>query len=186
MTGLSVGANLAWQAAVHEAVTAKFQFIEPEHVFIGICGLEKLLNFSPEDSGLNAQDYKALQEEDSILQDLIKEFGLSMVLLRQGMRKRLGTGNYIHTEKVIHRSEKCKVIFDRAYELASSTKKITSLHLLAAILEKSGIVSKLISEAHVETGALLKQAINRMADKGSGLMESAHKTDAPHLEDNAQ
>lgn len=110
-----------------------------------------------------------------------------MVLLRQGMRKRLGTGNYIHTEKVIHRSEKCKVIFDRAYELAaSSTKKIAPLHLLAAILEKSGAVGKLLSESHVETGALLKQAINRMSDKGAGLMESAHKTDAPHLEDNAQ
>ena len=185
MTGLSVGAKLAWQAAVQEAATAKFQFIEPEHIFIGICVLEKVTSLTPEDSGLKAQDYEALQKEHSILQDLIKEFGLNIILLRQGMRKKLGTGAYIHTEKIIHRSEKCKDVFDRANELASSPKKISSLHLLAAILEKSGTISKLLSEAHVETGALLKQTLKRISDGGAGIEDSAHKNDAPYPKDNA-
>lgn len=32
MQELSTGADLAWQIAAHEAATAKFQFIEAEHI----------------------------------------------------------------------------------------------------------------------------------------------------------
>jgi len=132
MNTLSVGANLAWQIAAMEAGAAKFQFIETEHIFMGICSLEKVLKLSPENSGLNQQAYKALQSEHAILKNL----GLNMTQLRRKIRQNLGTGNFKHTEKVIHRSDACKKMFNRAYELASSSEEISCLHLLAAILEK--------------------------------------------------
>lgn len=34
MPDLSVGANMAWQIAAHEAAAAKFQFTEKKHIFI--------------------------------------------------------------------------------------------------------------------------------------------------------
>ena len=138
MKNLSIGTTIAWQIAAMEAGAARFQFIEAEHIFTGICSLEKVLKLSPEESGLNSQARKALRNEYSILQDLIENLGLNMTQLRRKMRQTLGTDNYKHTEKVIHRSEACKKIFNRAYELASSSEEISCLHLLVATLEKPG------------------------------------------------
>ena len=160
MRDLSIGANISWQIAAHEAAAARFQFIEAEHIFTGICSLEKALKLSPEESGLNSQARKALQNEYAILQDLIENLGHNMTQLRRKMRQKLGTGKYEHTEKVIHRSDACKRMFNRAYELASSSKEISCLHLLAAILEKPGAnVSYVINESGIGSDTLLKQVI---------------------------
>ena len=51
MKGLSFGANLAWQIAAGEAAAANHQFIDKEHILIGIFSLEKLLMFNVEKSG---------------------------------------------------------------------------------------------------------------------------------------
>ncbi len=77
MKNLSIGANIAWQIAAYEAAAAKFQFIEKEHLFIGICSLEKILKLSPEDSGLNPESLKALQKENAEIQDLLEKVGLN-------------------------------------------------------------------------------------------------------------
>ena len=42
MTELDPFAKLAWQVAAQEAAATKFEFIEPEHLLIGICSLAKL------------------------------------------------------------------------------------------------------------------------------------------------
>jgi hypothetical protein len=36
MKDLSIGSNIAWQIAAHEAAAAKFQFIEKEHIALNI------------------------------------------------------------------------------------------------------------------------------------------------------
>lgn len=170
MVGLSIGANLAWQIAAHEAASARFQFIEAEHVFIGICSLEKVVCLSPEDSGLSPKDLKALKEEYSILQDL----SLDMTQLRRRVRKKLGAGNYRHTEKVIHRSESCKKMFSRAYEITSS-EEIACLHLLAAMLEKPGNIHHLISELNIDAESLserIKDHIGKAAKEDETIPES--------------
>jgi hypothetical protein len=46
MKDLSVGLNWAWRIAAIEAGAAKFQFIVTEHIFIGICSLEKVLKLT--------------------------------------------------------------------------------------------------------------------------------------------
>ena len=44
MPDASIGLALAWHIlAADEAGTARHEFIEPEHLFIGLCGLEKVL-----------------------------------------------------------------------------------------------------------------------------------------------
>lgn len=43
MTELSFSANLAWQMAAQEAATARSEFIESQHILIGIFSLEKIL-----------------------------------------------------------------------------------------------------------------------------------------------
>ena len=137
MKDLSVGVNWAWRIAAIEAGAAEFQFIETDHIFIGICSLEKVLKLSPDESGLNQQAYKALQSEHAILKNLTDNLGLNMTQLRRKMRQKQGAGNYKHTEKVIHRSDACKGTFNRAYELSCSGD-MSTLHLLAAIMESPG------------------------------------------------
>jgi len=42
MTELSFSVNLAWQLAAQEAAAARYGFIEPQHILMGICSLEKV------------------------------------------------------------------------------------------------------------------------------------------------
>ena len=42
MTELSFSANLAWQLAAQEAAVARSEFIETQHILMGICSLEKI------------------------------------------------------------------------------------------------------------------------------------------------
>lgn len=138
MSDLSIGANISWQLAAREAAAAKFQLIEKEHIFIGICSLEKVLSLGQEGSGLSPQDFAALQKEHDSLQTLTKKLNLDMTQLRRRMRQILGVGDYKHSEKVIHRSDSCKKMFARACELPSPSEAVSVLHLLAAIMEQPG------------------------------------------------
>ena len=43
MPSFSVGVDVAWQDAAAEAAGAQYEFIEPFHLFIGLCCVEKFL-----------------------------------------------------------------------------------------------------------------------------------------------
>jgi len=183
MTNLSISANIAWQIAAHEAAAAKFQFIEKEHLFIGICSLEKILKLSPEDSGLNPDASKALQKENAEIQDLMEKLGLNTAHLRRRLRKKFGSGNYTHTKNVVHRSESCKKVFKHAYELAFSYEHVTCLHLLGAILkESSGHIMHVLQEADVTEDALLKNVLSYISKKETPVQEKEADSSTPYLD----
>ena len=48
MTDLTIGAKLSWQLAAQEAAAARSEFIEPEHILIGIFSLEKVMGQADE------------------------------------------------------------------------------------------------------------------------------------------
>ena len=121
---------------------------------------------NPEESGLKPQDRHAVQVEHDFIEDLLRGFELDSTQLRRLLRKRLGDGNYKHTEKVVHRSEACKQIFKRAEELAASEGEISCLHLLAAILEEPGrVITQVIGDAGVKPADLRECAL-ACANKG--------------------
>lgn len=183
MPDLSIGANISWQLAAHEAAAAKFRFIEKEHLFIGICSLEKILKLSPEDSGLNLDASKALQKENAELKDLMGSSGLNMTQLRRRLRDRLGSGNYTHTKKVVHRSESCKKVFKHAYKLAFSNEDVTCLHLLGAILkEPSGHIMHVLHEADVKEDVLLERILSNISKKEKPVHEKEYDSAMPYLD----
>lgn len=160
MKNLSIGSSFAWQIAANEAAAGKFQFIEKEHVFIGILSLGKLLMLSPEKSGLKSQDRQALQIESDFIEDLLREFEIDSTQLRRQLREKLGDGNYERTEKVVHRSEACKRVFKRTEELAASSKEISCLHLFAALMEEpQDIINEVVQAAGTEPAALRERAL---------------------------
>ena len=46
MTTFSIGLDYAWQTAANEAAHTQHEFIEPEHLFIGVCKLGNLLSLN--------------------------------------------------------------------------------------------------------------------------------------------
>ena len=160
MADFSVGVFLSWQIAAGEAAAANHQFIEKEHILIGIFSLEKLFILNAEESGLKPQERHAVQVEHDVIEDVLRGFELDLTQLRRQLRKRLGQGNYKHAEKVIHRSDACKNIFNRAGELPTPTREITCLHLLAAILEEPGkVISQMLNDVGVKPADLRERAL---------------------------
>lgn len=166
MKELSFGADLAWRIAAGEAVATNYPYIEKEHVFIGICSIEKVFLFQAEEIGLNPRARKALQAENDALKEILQEFELSLTQLRRQIRDKLRKGDYVYTEKVVHRSAACRAVFERADMLANffppiqdvGSQEISCLHLLAAILEEPGdIITEVLNQVGVKPEDLRKQ-----------------------------
>ncbi|ODS32042.1 MAG: negative regulator of genetic competence ClpC/MecB [Candidatus Scalindua rubra] len=164
MNKLSVSAQIAWQIAAGEAAGARHQYIEKEHIFIGICSIEKLFMPDSEKDDLSPQIRKVLQEEHDSVEDVLRGFEFDMTLLRREVRVMVGEGNYKHTERVVHRSEACKKVFNCASELASSIGEISCLHLLAAILEEPGnTIRSVLDKAGVKPEVLHQRVLDHAA-----------------------
>ena len=147
MSKLSIGAMQAWQVAAGEAVAAGHEFIDPEHLLIGVCSLDKWLK-----SGVAAEPQAreaALVERDAVAEAL-RGCGLDVVRLRRLVREKLGRGNHELAGRVVHRSEECKAAFRRAEALVGPGRGVTCLHLLAALMEDPGpIVGQALGDARV-------------------------------------
>jgi len=161
MTELSFSANLAWQLAAQEAAAARSEFIEPEHILIGICSLEKILIQADE---LEPSARQSLQVEQDAIEDILRDFELDVTDLRRSLRDELGESKYNHTEKIIHRSPACKQVFKRAIALAESSETVTCIHLLAAVLEQPNpIITSVLEAEGVTASDLGKRAMSKVS-----------------------
>ena len=166
MKNLSFAASAAWQISAQEAAAGKHPLIEPDHLLLGICSLEKI-QMSGAANDLDPLSQKALQAETAAVEDVLGAFELDPTSLRRSLRQRLGKGNARSAEKIVHRSPPCKQMFQRAGELADVGGEITCIHLLAAILEQpSATVSSVLEEAGVKPGALLGRALAKIPAPG--------------------
>lgn len=168
MKDLSMSSTFAWQIAASEAAAGKFQFIEKEHLLIGILSLEKLLMLDTDKLKLKSKDLLAIQLEYELIEDLLNDFEIDSTKLRRELRDKLGKGSYEHAEKIVHRSEACKNIFKRSEELAKSSKEVSCIHIFNAVIENpKGIISKLLkaSEAEQEEFKQRAQALINIWEK---------------------
>jgi len=167
MDELSLSATLAWQVAAGESAASRYQFIEKEHLLIGICSLEKMLG--PErEAGLDPEAVEALQAEYEVVEGVLRAFELDPTLLRRQVRQDLGQGNYEHTDEVIHRSQACKQVFERASALATSAREVTCIHLLAAVLEQpTQIITSVLEVDGVKPGDLFERALAEISSTGA-------------------
>ncbi len=157
MTELSFSAYLVWQLAAQEAAASQFEFIDPVHILIGICSLEKILG---QEEKLDPPTRQALQGEINSIQDILLDFDLGATDLRRRLRKELGQGVFRHTEKTVHRSPACKQVFERAKALALSAEEYTCIHLLAAILEQPNLlISSVLDTKGVAMSELSKRVM---------------------------
>lgn len=134
MPTFSTGLDYAWRTAANEAARTRHEFIEPEHLFVGVCKLGNL------PSSENWNDAPAgLKAEAELVAAVLQKAGYDRIALYRDLRKRLGDGGFTDkTRKKISRSTSSHLVFERAAKLAATSPPTTSLHLLSALLESPG------------------------------------------------
>lgn len=132
---------LIWQIAASETSHAKLQFIEREQLFIGLLKARSYLNpESPLKIGVNSSDLATIRDELDLIGSVFTRCGVDQTALRRKVRSLVGDGTNQPADSIVHRSEVCKRLFDRATEIAkeNKTKTLESIHLFYAIFEEPG------------------------------------------------
>ena len=164
MKRLSIAVDIVWQIAAWEAVAAGYQFIEKEHVVIGILSLSKVAAGSPADMKLDRKQWNMICAEWAAFQEVFLALSLDATSLRRDLRKQVSKESQPPIEKVIHRSPECKAFFQIASALAEDAKEGSSLHLLAAIVGEPGsVLSALLSTQGIKISDFKKLLIERGA-----------------------
>jgi len=135
----SPGLTLAWQLAGAEAVASQHEFIERDHAMIGVLKLVDAVTDDELIKKLQEQglDPAVLRAEAGALAKCLDECTVNAAKARRRLRFLLGRGTCtVRDSDAIRRSEACREVFDRAAaRVEGSDRAVTSLHLLASLLD---------------------------------------------------
>jgi len=161
MPDFSIGLDYAWQNAAKEATGTRHEFIEPEHLFIGVCKLGNLLSVKDwSDTGMARDAVAALKTEAEAVAEVFQQAGCDRIALYREARKQLGGGNYTEKgRKKISRSSASRLIFERAVTLVTDAPIVTSLHLLLALIETPSTAIAAALAEKIPAAETLKKAI---------------------------
>ena len=171
MPTLSQGAYIAWQLAAGEAMHSGHHHIENADVFIGICKLGTWLRSMKQRGKLvpNGKiDLRGLYAEAEIVEEALRTFALSPTTLSNTVRTVTEKGAVSHPKRIVHRSNTCKMSFQRAAVLAATARveKVHCMHLLAALLEQP---EALLTRAVAIFGVDIKELYSRIVAITSAL-----------------
>jgi ATP-dependent Clp protease ATP-binding subunit ClpC len=174
----SISTIAVFQIAQWESGTTQQVFIEKEHLFLGICGLEEILKLEyPEtktriDWGPVKQEYRPISK---IFQSLSLNPAQMRIRLREAIKCNPSKKN---TEKATFRSAECFRVLNRAEELSGESPEISCICMLAAVLnEPSRTIDNLLGSLGVST-QILKDKVARVLIHGEILDEGSSRLDA--------
>ena len=165
MPTLSRGIHLAWQLAAGEAMRTRHPYIEKEGIFIGLCQLGTCLRSMKQRGKLQpngAKDVRALCAEAEMVEETLRTFALSPTILGNTVRAAVGRGTTRHTKKSIHRSQACKMYFQRAeaVAVAAQVQEVHCMHLLVALLaQPETLLTEAVAIFGVDIKALHARAV---------------------------
>jgi adenylate cyclase len=177
MLKLSCTTELAWQAAADEAVYEGSKEIEPNHLLIGVCSVDKFLAMQDGEKALVPESQREeIRLEAAPWEEAMSEAALDARSLRRALRRASSRREVSHlpadTARV-RRSAASQEIFARAEVLAveSGSVYLGLIHLATALLETS---EEKIESAFYELGnrkSVLREALLRtsMPRRRSGL-----------------
>lgn len=138
MPPLSEAVKLAWRLGAEETVHAGQPQIEPVHIFIGICRVERIIGESAwERYAVAPERHQNVIDEWKVVHDVLGAAGLDPVVLRRETRALLPQSSLvIPATQVAKRSESTHAAFDHAEERATlAGHSLTTLFdLLSSIL----------------------------------------------------
>ena len=166
MPDFSIGLDYAWRTAANEVTGTRHEFIEPEHLFIGVCKLGNLLSLNDWNNiGISPDAAAVMKLEAEAVAAVFQQTGCDRVALYREVRKQLGDGK--HTDKgrkKISRSPASRLIFERAGKLAANMPIVTSLHLLFALIETpSSAIAAALAEKTPGAETMKKAILNWIA-----------------------
>jgi len=161
MQEYSAGVLLTWQVAALEALSGKHEFIEREHIMIGLTKIEEALaEIGVQKIVEKLGDAHAVETEVRNLAECMRHHGVDLSKTRGKLRHLMGTGQFHHdrNSETVHRGPACREVFDLAPTYTQPGESyIGCLHLLAALLSKPGVR---VAQALVYGGADV-QALQR-------------------------
>ena len=135
---LSEAVKLAWRLAAEEAVHAGQPQIEPIHLLLGICGVERAIREEAwERYAVSPSRIGSVKEEWNEVRGAAEMADLDVVHLRREVRARLPQNSLaLPPNHVAKRSEATKAVFDRGVERAGKAGRplLSLLNLLGALL----------------------------------------------------
>jgi len=138
MPPLSEAVKLAWRLAAEEAVRAGQPQIEPIHLLLGICGVERAIREEAwERYAVSPSRIGTVKEEWGEVHGAAEMADLDVVRLRREVRARLPQNSLaLPPNHVAKRAETTKAVFDRGVERAAKAgrKLADLLHLLGPLL----------------------------------------------------
>ncbi|MGB8258906.1 MAG: ATP-dependent Clp protease ATP-binding subunit [Terracidiphilus sp.] len=143
VTPCSPGVILAWQIAAQEAAAAGHEYIEREHLFIGLAKAESVIEEADQaDVAARLADAPGLKDELRHLGDCFRSENIDLEKARRRVRHLIGQGEAKKSSSdVMHRSAACRDAFARAVEMAGEDAPVMHcLHLLAGLLAQPGML----------------------------------------------
>lgn len=129
---------LIWEVSLAEALMSKTEFIEPEHLMIGICSLDKILDLIKINQvTVESNSYQSIKNDKKEIEDIFLKFDISLTSFRRLLRLNIKKGDFEDYGNVVHRSEFSKDLFKKAEKLAigNGLFEFRPIHLLKVILE---------------------------------------------------
>lgn len=166
MEYLAPASQIVWMIAAGEARALRHGLIEIDHIFIGLCKVgEAPLADIIANLQMGPGDLEKAREDVRQLADLFREFRLDPIRLRRSVRGRLGPGNAAPGDGVMHRSPRCRIMFQAASRLARSQGRtlveLVDL-LLAVCLDAENKARQLLVESGVDLRELQAAVARRM------------------------
>lgn len=160
MITYSPALGVSWQIAAWEAGSAFFEFIENEHLLLGILSLEKVLSGSNENYETKQEEWQSLLAEYSCINKVLTQHSVNLTRFRRDLRQSLGKGEHQSTDKVIHRSDTCKETFLRAEGLSQEEGTINALQVAAIIIHApSPTIADILKSYQVDLKKIHSQLI---------------------------
>lgn len=164
MKEISKGLSVAIQMTALETIESKRQYMEKEHLLIGICSVKKAidsrgrLRFKADLN--NPTIYNEVLAESNMIDSVMKKFNLDPTQLRRQIRNSIVKGNYIHKDKLVYPGVGYSNVYRQAFKLAETSPEVLCLHMLAAIMKDPGfIIKSILDKANVKTAELIDYAL---------------------------
>jgi ATP-dependent Clp protease ATP-binding subunit ClpC len=158
---LTVGLLIAWRFAAAEANASGYEFIEKEHLLIGLCSLDKAAGLVDGRTVLDDDSVvRMIAEEGRAIADVLGSLGTDPVAVRRLVRAGLSRKSGGEHPRVMHRSPNCRRVFEVAVSRRAGQGRLSCLHLLAALAEDPGPVAQVVfRQVGVALAALRERAL---------------------------
>jgi ATP-dependent Clp protease ATP-binding subunit ClpC len=160
MPDLAVSSQIVFSLAANEARALHSRDIDSEHLLLGLCKLEDILQVERTDiSDIDEADWQQAQQDIREFRDSISQTAFDFKKARRQLRKILRETAAGDEDFSGHRTQRCREVFSAAEEICAQTSavNITPGHLWASILgQGSQSLDRLFAELSVERSALLE------------------------------